>query len=136
VVKRADIVTAARSFVGVPYRHQGRTKNGLDCVGLLIVIAHGLGISDFDVSGYARNPSGNMMRRVLRHHTIQIDLSEINHGDILHMAFGKQPQHIAIVSNDFPIRIIHADAVVGSVVEHGLDAEWRSKVRGAYMVQI
>ena len=36
VIKRREIVDAARNWVGVPYRHQGRTRNGIDCVGLLL----------------------------------------------------------------------------------------------------
>ena len=35
VIKRREIVAAARDWVGVPYRHQGRTRNGIDCIGLL-----------------------------------------------------------------------------------------------------
>ena len=43
VLKRRDIVAEARKWVGVPYRHQGRGARGIDCVGLLIEVANGVG---------------------------------------------------------------------------------------------
>jgi len=40
----ADILAAARRYVGVPYRHRGRDMRGLDCVGLAIAVARDLGL--------------------------------------------------------------------------------------------
>jgi cell wall-associated NlpC family hydrolase len=32
------IVSAARSWLGVPWRHQGRTRQGVDCAGLVVLV--------------------------------------------------------------------------------------------------
>ena len=61
----SDIVDQARGYLGTPFLHQGRTRHGLDCVGLVIRVAHDLGLSDYDIDHYARAPSGRMMARVL-----------------------------------------------------------------------
>ena len=134
-VKPDEIVNAARAYVGIPYRHQGRTRRGLDCVGLLIRCAHDLNISDFDINGYSRIPSGAMMSRLMAEQMDRLNDSAYQCGDVLHMAFDRQPQHIAIVSNLSPLRIIHADSVAGAVVEHSLDQQWLARVRGHYRLR-
>lgn len=136
MVKRAEFVAEARTWIGTPFLHQGRTRHGIDCAGVAIKCAHRLGISTFDIDGYSRVPSNGMMRRLLREHTEEIPLANIDIADLLHMAFATEPQHIVIVSSIDPVMIIHADSVVGRVVEHRLDGDWRSKVRGAYRIPL
>lgn len=128
----SELIDECRKWLGVKWQHQGRTRNGIDCVGLPIVVANDLGISDFDINQYSRVPSGHMMQRLLS--TVCTKITDIRKGDILHMAFIEQPQHIAIVSGIDPLQIIHADTVAGKVVEHRLDDEWISKIRGAYRI--
>ena len=48
MVTRTDIVAAARGWLGVPWRHQGRSRAGVDCVGLVVVVCRSLGLSDHD----------------------------------------------------------------------------------------
>lgn len=63
---REDITLAqryvenCRTWEGVRFRHQGRNRNGVDCVGLVIMAAYEMGIATGaeKVSGYARMPSG------------------------------------------------------------------------------
>lgn len=129
-----SIVIEARKYLGVPYLHQGRNRKGIDCIGLLISVAQNLGISDFNIDGYSRLPSGRMMQRLMRDHMTEIALKEAGEGDVLHMSFGNQPQHVAVITETNPIRIIHADSERGKVVEHVLDDQWMRCVRGVYRV--
>ena len=55
-VTRAQVVDAARKWLGTPWRHQGRNTHGIDCVGLVVVVCKGLGISSYDDTGYGRDP--------------------------------------------------------------------------------
>lgn len=126
------IVEESRKWLGVPYLHQGRTANGLDCIGLAVVVAHALEVSDYDIDGYSRVPSGHMMKRLLSEQMRPIPVEDARMGDFLHLAFSGQPQHIAIITKTNPVYIIHADSVFGKVVEHRLDDKWRARVRGAY----
>jgi len=125
---RIEVVETARSYIGTRWRHQGRDRRGLDCVGLVLRVAHDLGLTDFDVSNYGRVPSNRMMERVLSEQCEKTTLAEIESGDILHLAFEKQPQHLAIVSD---VGIIHADNEYG-VIEHSINRTWRMRVRGCY----
>ena len=125
---RAEIIQAARAYLGTPYAHQGRTKFGLDCIGLIIRVAHDLGLSDYDESHYSRVPSGRRMQRLLSENCEKIPIKAATLGDLLHIAFETQPQHVAILTDR---GMIHADSRHG-VVEHRIDIEWLEKVRGAY----
>ena len=62
---RADIVAAAESWLGVKWQHQGRTRHGIDCIGLPAVVALELGIvRDLPRADYPRRPDGTLVRRL------------------------------------------------------------------------
>ena len=127
---RLDVVEAARAYLGTPYRHQGRTQRGLDCIGLVLRVAHDLQITDYEVSHYGRVPSGRMMQRLIEEHCRKIAINQAVIGDMLHMAFEDQPQHVALLTDR---GMIHADSRRG-VVEHGIGDQWRMKIRAAYQL--
>jgi cell wall-associated NlpC family hydrolase len=81
---RADIVAAARGWIGVPWRHQGRSRAGVDCVGLIVVVCRELGLSDYDSTVYGRDPDPT---RFLGHFTAggatRINPLEARNGDLL-----------------------------------------------------
>lgn len=129
---RREIVLEARAWLGVPYLHQGRSRSGVDCLGLLQMVAANLGIAGYDELDYSRNPSGMRMARLLSEHLQRIEYAEAREGDILHMATAKEPQHLAIISNDDPRRIIHSSAMYGRVLEQTIDPTL--KIRGAYRI--
>ena len=138
--KRQEIVRVARSFLGVPFLHQGANRAGMDCRGLLMTVyAHDLKLVDYDVSDpdyfiYARDPDKDKFRTLLDRHFERIDPSEAREGDVLVMQFKTEPQHTAIVTDTSrqPMRIIHASSKYGRVVEHDLDAFWSKVVVGGY----
>jgi cell wall-associated NlpC family hydrolase len=57
-LSRPVIVAEARKWIGVPYRHQGRGYKGIDCVGLLIEVAKGVGHPVDAPSAYSNMPKG------------------------------------------------------------------------------
>jgi cell wall-associated NlpC family hydrolase len=129
---RADIVAAARSYLGVRWHHQGRNRAGMDCIGLVIAVARDLGISDYDITAYARVPDGNTLRATMAQ---QMDLlkRDPRPGDVMLLSFQRNPLHTAIVT-DAPggLGMIHAFANKRMVVEHGFDATWRSRLVCAF----
>jgi cell wall-associated NlpC family hydrolase len=127
MVTRADVIAEARRWKETRWHHQGRNSAGIDCIGLVIMVSHALGLSDFDITDYARQPDPKMMRGLLAAHMDPIAKPEP--GDVLLMRFEKEPQHVAILTD---IGIIHAYAQARKVVEHRLDSLWRSRIVGAY----
>lgn len=124
---RAEIVAQARKYLNVRWHHQARSTAGMDCIGLVICVAHDLGLSDFDITDYGRTPDPRMMLALLRENMDAVTTPQ--EGDILLMRFEAEPQHVAIVTD---IGIIHAYAQMRRVVEHRLDSLWQSRVIAAY----
>lgn len=129
MVTREQIVAEARTWLKTPFRHQGRVRGvGVDCAGVVVGVAHALGLSTFDHTGYGREPHGGMLKRLLDAHLDRVT-GEPQPGDVLLMRFEREPQHLAIVSD---LGIIHAYERVGRCVEHGLDEVWRRRIVRAY----
>lgn len=117
-----DLVRAARRYIGVPFRHQGRSVLGLDCIGLVVCAARDIGLTLRDRTDYPRDPNGELPAE-LAAQTEPAD--SVRPGDLALMAFAGQPTHVAILAGD---TLIHGYASVGRVVEHRIDARWRSRI--------
>jgi cell wall-associated NlpC family hydrolase len=129
--KGGDIVRIARTYLGTPFRHQGRVPGrGLDCAGVIVCAARAAGLPAYDVAAYGRLPTGDS----LAHHLAsagcrEIGVSEVRSGDAYLMRFETDPQHLALVTD---LGILHAYAEIGRVVEHRLDVVWRRRIVAAY----
>jgi cell wall-associated NlpC family hydrolase len=127
---KADIVAAAREYLGAPYHHQGRVKDGLDCLGLLIVVCRDLELPHVDRSDYGRMPEKDRLLSELREHTgREMRPHEAAQGDILVFRYLRRPRHVAIKTD---MGMIHSWADAGKVVEHGLDERWMQQCVTAF----
>ncbi len=129
------VVDAARSWLGTPFHHQGRTRGiGVDCVGLTIGIASELGlISDDDVAtlptNYRARPDTELMRRLLNQHMQKVDIANV--GDWIWIsAPGNPPTHVALVCGERSM--IHACAATKEVVEHPLRPAHRRMAKACF----
>lgn len=100
--KRAnDIVLIANGLVGVRYRHQGRNEMGLDCAGLIIVVAQLLDLTDKDTTSYSRRPNvSEFTAFMIETNCTQLPYGEHEHGDILRFNTAGWPVHIAVYEID------------------------------------
>lgn len=131
-VERAQIVAAARAYIGTPFVHQGRLCGvGIDCAGLVLGVAADLGMRAVEVSGYGRSPDEDRFRSIVREHLDMIAWPEVLPGDVLTFQFVAE-QHLAIVATVSPCAIVHAFEKVGRCVEQPLDAVWLRRLRGCY----
>lgn len=133
MTSRADIVKEARSWIGTPWRHQGRLKGvASDCIGVVIGTAKALGLTapEFDIRDYARFPDGKLLRKYLGELMDPVSLSQKQGGDVLLIRPSRIDQHIAILT--FENSIIHAIDMERGVREHILDRVWAKLVVGAY----
>ncbi len=125
------IVQAARGWVGTKWRHQGRTKNGIDCVGLVIKIADELDYdTSFDRTDYIRRSTGIEFIDYFKDHMIQKRVTEVEAGDVLIFRELRYPYHSAIVGYDklLGLTLVHAFAKSRKVVEEQYTDEWKRKV--------
>lgn len=127
MITGAEIVRAARRYLGVPFVEFGRARVGLDCVGLLIRVARDLSLPVEDVPIYPVQTSGGVLRRELgcRCQPASADAS----GAILAFRLGKL-EHCAIRTD--PGRIIHAWKAMHEVVEVSTEQAWERRIAGAF----
>lgn len=126
---RAAIVAEARTWLGTKFRHQGRVKGvGVDCAGVAVGVAQVCGLDWTDVKGYPRVPANGQFQAAVESATDPIELADVQPGDLMTFRWRDEPQHIAIVSQLDPIRLIHAWEGIGRCVENDLDATWRARL--------
>lgn len=135
----ADRVAAARSFLDVPFKHQGRNPAvGIDCVGLGVLYLRSLGHDVRDRTDYGRDPDGTLRAELVR--VLGPPVAEgrdcwryAKPGDVLAIRFahiGSAPErHVAIASELYGhLAMIHADNSHGRVVEHPVDDRWKRAI--------
>lgn len=126
-------VEAARTWLGVPFRHQGRTRAGVDCVGLLVCVAREMGIRARDVTGYTREAKGMGFLEHFRGQMAEVPVISAQAGDVLIFVETVYPCHTGILSQRHGVaHLIHAHAPRRKVIEEPFAGEWRRKVRFAF----
>lgn len=122
MIKRCDIIQFARSFAGCPFKHQGRIRAGIDCVGLIMAVATRFNVKFEDVPGYGRDPDGTMEKELAKW-LEPVSIGNSLPGDVLSFWVTRPdlPCHVGIVTEK---GLIHTYANVGRVVEHGLTTAW------------
>ena len=139
---RFGVVACARQFLGVPFAHQGRSRAGLDCLGLLLVTAQaaeitfeGMATAQLAVPNYGVRPDTAMLRQQLDRFLVPIAKETRAPGDIVLLQVQGLPQHLAMLS-DYPLAgelgMIHAYAPARKVVEHRYDEAWQRNTVGCY----
>ena len=131
--ERAAFIAEARSYVSPPvrFRHQGRTRNGVDCAGLLLLSMAAIGRPIQDLSAYGREPLGNGLRAMLVANLGEpVPKADMRPGDVVLMRFRGEPTHVGLVADYIygGLSLVHTFAQVKKVVEHRIDDEWMGHI--------
>jgi len=127
-----ELVRVARTWIGVPFRHQGRDRKGIDCIGLPIAILAELAIvvPEFELlTDYPRVPqTGDFERRFLH---VCTPLPKPVPGCAIVMKWERSLMHLAIYTDTDTV--IHVLQRHNAVIEHGFRGMWRTRyAQGAY----
>jgi len=121
VIEREQIIDAARRWVGTRWQHQGRSPAGVDCIGLLVVVARELGLEVADVAGYRRRQDGKELLAALRSQLQKQSITNWNIGDIGVFKESAFPIHVGFLGlRDGVPTVIHAHARRRQVIEEAL----------------
>lgn len=131
-IERMRELVAAR----VPFLHQGRDFNGIDCVGGL---AYAFQFSGY-VPDYPEDPiNGELeqnLRRVFGAPVLErastlapvFTASQLQPVQVVSMQYKGPVRHVALVAPHVTLKgqlsVIHTDAMLGRVTEHIFDAKW------------
>ena len=129
------IVTEARRWIGAPWRHQGRGPAGVDCIGLLIVVADALGVPHHDVTGYDRRATGTRLLEEFARALDPVAMPDARPGDILVFAETSYPCHAGFLTKRHGVpHLLHAHALRRCVLEEPLIEPWLSRQRAAWRI--
>lgn len=134
----SEIVRVARTWLRVPYLHQGRNRFGADCVGFPLGVYAELGVELPDWRAYGTEADPDELLRRLRAalgpeiavHPVRF--ADLQPGDIVLFRFPRTtaPRHIGIVSDRTTggFNFIEANGNEGRVIERRLDERYLSRV--------
>jgi hypothetical protein len=134
----------------VPFHHAGRIRGGIDCAGLIIVVAKALGIeslpdrpeySTYSNIGprrrdYASYRQGIIMEQECDRYMDEVDEPELG-GVGLFEFLKDRPQHVGFFG-DHPfagLSLIHTYMDLGKVTEHAYADEWPGQLVKSYRLK-
>lgn len=128
LIKRQDIVDAARRYVGVPFKKGGRDARGMDCIGLLLLVGWELGIPLADTRKYTMNPEVELMKEFVYGQSVRRPISPVVNGSIAIFKQSVFPMHTGIMTRDRgQMMVINANLKLRAVVEQPF-ADWKSEL--------
>lgn len=125
------LIDTARSWLGVPYLHQGRSRLGVDCVGFVISLLDSLDSlpAGFKTpQNYGRRGDGRLAAEVERY---CVPVTKASPGVLVTIRWSRdsEPTHVGLCTGT---TIIHCYQRAGCVVEHGYRAQWLQLTTGLY----
>jgi len=127
-------IDCARAYVGCKWRHRGRSKFGIDCIGLMVKAMQAGGIVMRDRVDYGREPWNDGLEKELLNHFGEA----VNHppkaGDIalILMPNNPAPSHIGLIGElNGRLTLIHSASEL-NVCEHDLSEDWLKRIVARY----
>jgi len=125
-----DYVQARTKFL-----HQGRSIHGLDCAGLIFLVAREMGIQVKDPGVYSREPANDMLRVWLNMNGCE----ELDQGPdvdlivLMQLRGQAEAGHIGIIApHPEGLGLVHSYFSARRVVYQHLDATRRDEIRGVF----
>lgn len=124
MITGGEVSAEARHWLGVPYVHQGRTRYGVDCIGLILCVRNHVDpwiALEREVRNYARHPRDGLLLDRVRANCMQLDGPEDGAMILVRWPKTEHPSHVGIYAGG---NIIHAYQRARRVVETGFRAHW------------
>lgn len=119
------IVEEARKWIGTPFVHQGRTRFGVDCIGLVICVRHAVEPMPEllqEVTNYARRPKDGLLLERIANYCEPISQPEAGSVAIIQWHRKQPPSHVVILTGEGTM--IHSYRNVERVCEVGYRSRW------------
>lgn len=125
MIVASDLIREARTWLGVPFRHQGRGRAGVDCAGFLVELMRAAGElpSDYaEPANYSRHPQRELFE-IVRRYCTQATTRAPFPGALILIRWLPQscPSHVGLCTGE---TMIHCYQRAGGVVEHGYRGPW------------
>lgn len=133
-----NLISECRTYLNVPWRHQGRSRRGVDCVGFLLLSLKSIGVDMLEIKGYSRHPDGVELKKVMDRQPNMRMLQpsdKMKVGDIVLFRIRREPQHVALIvpSSTSDFGMIHSyNGGERKVIEHDFVDYWKHKIVSTY----
>lgn len=126
----SKLYDSARKYLGVRWRHRGRSRYSIDCAGLVVLAYRDLGVKITDYSNYGREPHNDGLIDAIKVSFGEPVLGPIRSDDILVIRYDIYPHHVLIAGErkGGGFNVIHADGHYGKVIEHRLDEKMMNQI--------
>ena len=114
---RDAIVREAQSWVGVKWKHKGRNRKGIECVGLIVNVIHAVTGVVVEVPPYDQRPSTEAAFRGVKEYADRILEKDAKPGDLVQLRYGDHAAHFGFLTER---GVIHAHARHRKVIEQRL----------------
>lgn len=126
------ILEAGRGLVGIPWHHLGRTREGVDCVGLVLLAYRAAGL-ELEDSRYPRGHRGPELLEHIARQGREVYAGAALPGDVLLFADGLHVCHLGLASTMHgEPAVIHAHLRRRRVREEPLSAGMGDLLRTAF----
>lgn len=132
-----QLITLAREWINVKWQHQGRSKSGVDCVGIFQTIGIEMGRNFQIPDNYTRTPDQKVLVAHMEKFFDRVHKEERKPGDLVLMRFMDERlrmpnRHVGLLTD---LGILHAAANFRKVTEHTLDDEWLNRIEYVYRLR-
>jgi hypothetical protein len=137
LVTAEEFIEAARELLGVPFQHQGRTKAGVDCVGVVLWAGKCTGLipTAFDLPPYTLPPMPSLFDEYLPQFADRME-RERKASDILVMAAkpGGKARHLGIATDS---GVVYMDRTLSlsRVTECRVDSQMAACIVGVWRMK-
>jgi cell wall-associated NlpC family hydrolase len=134
VIHTPDVIENARSWLGVRFLHQGRSRFGVDCLGFIAAMLHELGSDVFMrhlPQAYGRDPQALLIDG-LTNLTCEIPL-QAGALVLIKWPASKFPSHAAVYTGT---TLIHCFQSQGRVLEHGYRGPWVARTASVWALPL
>jgi hypothetical protein len=115
-----DFAERARALVGTRFRPQGRSAEGMDCIGVALAV-FGVPAEEVRRDYRLRGDHETEMRFCLAHHFRRVPATQVRPGDLMLMRVAMDQLHLGVRTER---GFIHAHAALRRVVETPGSPEW------------
>ena len=132
-----QIILHSREWMNVKFRHQGRSKYGVDCIGLFSEVAKEIGRNIPIPSNYTHHPDQQFLLAEMKRLFDKITKAELAIGDLALMRFMDDQKripcrHVVMITD---LGVLHSSAQFRKVTEHCLDDEWMAKIEHCFRMR-
>lgn len=126
---RDYVLDAARECVGWQFRRGGRDHRGIDCIGLLVVVATKMGQEVEDMHTYNLSPKPALMQEMILKQSAYANPNNLKKGMIVLLRDSFNPFHCGIIGVDSRnlLTVINAHTGANKVIEQPM-AKWAGKI--------